>query len=67
MYVENAKRKNGILEKRNFGFTSIQVSEGQTLSKKDDLDEELMECFKILNTMEDVDGGAYTKVLKLLH
>ncbi|XP_050941526.1 L10-interacting MYB domain-containing protein-like [Cucumis melo] len=67
VYAENVKRKNDILEKRSFGFTSSEVDESQTSSKKDDLHEELMECLDILNTMEDVDGEAYSKILKLLH
>ncbi|KAA0066986.1 L10-interacting MYB domain-containing protein-like [Cucumis melo var. makuwa] len=67
VYAENAKRKNNILEKRSFGCTSSQVDESQTSNKKDDLHEELMECLDILNTMEDVDGEAYSKILKLLH
>uniref|UniRef100_A0A9I9EEZ4 Myb/SANT-like domain-containing protein n=1 Tax=Cucumis melo TaxID=3656 RepID=A0A9I9EEZ4_CUCME len=61
------KEKNDILVKRSFGCTSSQVDESQTSSKKDDLHEELMECLDILNTMEDVDGEAYSKILKLLH
>uniref|UniRef100_A0A9I9EA03 L10-interacting MYB domain-containing protein-like n=1 Tax=Cucumis melo TaxID=3656 RepID=A0A9I9EA03_CUCME len=67
VYAENAKRKNDILEKRSFGCTSSQVDESQTSSKKDDLHEELIECLDILNTMEDVDGETYSKILKLLH
>uniref|UniRef100_A0A9I9EHI2 Myb/SANT-like domain-containing protein n=1 Tax=Cucumis melo TaxID=3656 RepID=A0A9I9EHI2_CUCME len=67
VYAENAKRKNDILEKRSFGCTSSEVDESQTSSKKVDLHEELMECLDILNTIEDVDGEAYTKILKLLH
>uniref|UniRef100_A0A9I9ELR2 L10-interacting MYB domain-containing protein-like n=1 Tax=Cucumis melo TaxID=3656 RepID=A0A9I9ELR2_CUCME len=67
VYAENAKRKNDILEKRSFDCKSSQIDESQTSSKKDDFDEELMECFNILNTMEDVDGEAYSKILKLLH
>ncbi|CAK9327681.1 unnamed protein product [Citrullus colocynthis] len=66
VYAENAKRKNDILEKRTHSSTARQVDEGQSLGEKD-VDEELMKCFKILNTMEDIDGEAYTKVLKLLH
>ncbi|TYK08682.1 L10-interacting MYB domain-containing protein-like [Cucumis melo var. makuwa] len=67
VYAENAKRKNDILEKRSLGCTSSQVDESQTSSKKDDLHKELMECLDILNTMEDVDGEAFSKILKLLH
>uniref|UniRef100_A0A9I9ELV9 Myb/SANT-like domain-containing protein n=1 Tax=Cucumis melo TaxID=3656 RepID=A0A9I9ELV9_CUCME len=67
VYAENTKRKNDILEKRSFGCTSSEVDESQTSSKKDDLHEELMECLDILNTREDVDGEAYSKILKLLH
>uniref|UniRef100_A0A9I9E8L5 Uncharacterized protein n=1 Tax=Cucumis melo TaxID=3656 RepID=A0A9I9E8L5_CUCME len=67
VYAENAKRKNDILEKRSFGCTFSEVDESQTSSKKDDLYEKLMECLDILNTMEDVDGQAYSKILKLLH
>ncbi|KAA0043359.1 L10-interacting MYB domain-containing protein-like [Cucumis melo var. makuwa] len=67
VYAENAKRKNDILEKRSFGCTSSEVDESQTSSKNDDLHEELMECLDILNTMEDVDGETYSKILKLLH
>ncbi|TYK21539.1 L10-interacting MYB domain-containing protein-like [Cucumis melo var. makuwa] len=58
VYAENAKRKNDILEKRSFGCTSSEVDESH---------EELMECLDILNTMEDVDGEAYSKIPKLLH
>lgn len=64
VYAENAKRKNDILEKRSLGSTTSQ--EGQSSKAKDD-DEDLMECCKILNAMEDIDGAAYTKILKLLH
>ncbi|CAK9327875.1 unnamed protein product [Citrullus colocynthis] len=67
VYAKNAKRKNDILEKRTHSSTASQVDEDQSLGKKDIVDEELMECFKILNTMEDIDEEAYTKVLKLLH
>uniref|UniRef100_A0A9I9EKF7 Myb/SANT-like domain-containing protein n=2 Tax=Cucumis melo TaxID=3656 RepID=A0A9I9EKF7_CUCME len=67
VYAENAKRKNDILEKRSFGCTSSEVDESQTSSKKYDLHEELMEYLDILNTMEDVDREAYSKILKLLH
>uniref|UniRef100_A0A9I9E5D7 L10-interacting MYB domain-containing protein-like n=1 Tax=Cucumis melo TaxID=3656 RepID=A0A9I9E5D7_CUCME len=65
--TKNAKRKNDILEKRSFGCTSSEVDESQTSSKKDDLHKKLMECLDILNTMEDVDGEAYSKVQKLLY
>uniref|UniRef100_A0A9I9E8A3 Myb/SANT-like domain-containing protein n=1 Tax=Cucumis melo TaxID=3656 RepID=A0A9I9E8A3_CUCME len=67
VYAENANRNNDILDKRSFGCTSSEVDESQTSSKKDDLHEELMECLDILNTMEDVDGETYSKILKLLH
>ena len=35
---------------------------------ENDGDEELLnQCFKILNTMDEIDGDSYSKALKLLH
>uniref|UniRef100_A0A9I9E7T8 Uncharacterized protein n=1 Tax=Cucumis melo TaxID=3656 RepID=A0A9I9E7T8_CUCME len=47
--------------------TNVAIDESQTLDKKDNLDEDLIECLNILNIMEDVYGEAYSKMLKLLY
>lgn len=63
LYVENLKRRNDILEERLVGISSADFSE--TSSKARD-DEDLNKCFKILNSMVDIDDKAYTKILKQL-
>ncbi|XP_038904553.1 L10-interacting MYB domain-containing protein-like isoform X2 [Benincasa hispida] len=64
-YIENLKRRNDLLEGRPLGFSSVDVNETSSIAR-DYGDEDLNKCFKILNSMVDIDDKAYTKILKQL-